>query len=131
VQGQSPPLASMLAAAFAAGAGGGEGGDGLGGRGGEGGAAGSAPGPLPPPPAPGGPPGPGGGPGGGGRAPPRPPLRGPPARALVVDQGQELVGGVGVALLDGRQDARHVTHGRPMPSSPEGGSALRMDARAV
>jgi hypothetical protein len=29
---------------------------------------------------------------------------------LVVDERQELLGGVGVALFDGRQDARHIAH---------------------
>ena len=31
---------------------------------------------------------------------------------LVIDQRQQLRGGVGVALLDGGQDARHFRHGR-------------------
>jgi hypothetical protein len=31
---------------------------------------------------------------------------------LLVDERQELLGGVGVSLLDGRQDARNVAHGR-------------------
>src|SRR5262249_50163780 len=31
---------------------------------------------------------------------------------LVVDQGQELLGGAGVALLDGTQDLRDLAHGR-------------------
>src|SRR5262249_55587337 len=34
------------------------------------------------------------------------------AAQLVVDQWQQLRGGVRVALLDGRQDARHLGHGR-------------------
>src|SRR5262249_45978766 len=38
---------------------------------------------------------------------------------LGVDQGQELFGGAGVALLDGTEEVRHRTHGR----SP-GGEAL-------
>jgi hypothetical protein len=29
---------------------------------------------------------------------------------LLVDEGQELLGGVGIALLDGRQDAGYLTH---------------------
>ena len=37
------------------------------------------------------------------------PLRGQLAQ-LVVDQRQELLGGLRVALLDGREDAGHVVH---------------------
>ena len=33
---------------------------------------------------------------------------------LVVDQRQELLGGLGVAVLDGREDARDVVHRRPV-----------------
>ena len=41
---------------------------------------------------------------------------------LVVDQRQELLGGLGVAVLDGREDARDVVHcrgprGTPLPPS--------------
>jgi hypothetical protein len=32
---------------------------------------------------------------------------------LVIDQRQQLAAGVGIALLDGRQDARHITHAAP------------------
>jgi hypothetical protein len=39
----------------------------------------------------------------------RQPCRGEPAE-LLVDQRQERPGGPGVALLDGREDARHVAH---------------------
>jgi hypothetical protein len=53
--------------------------------------------------------------GGGGKSLPgglaRQPGRGEPAQ-LVVDQGQHLLGGVGVALLDGGQDAGNLTHRR-------------------
>src|SRR5688572_2691446 len=42
------------------------------------------------------------------------PLRGQLAQ-LVVDQGQELLGRVGVAPLDGREDAGHVVHRRRPP----------------
>jgi hypothetical protein len=41
----------------------------------------------------------------------RQPLRGQPAQ-LVVDERQELLGRVGVALVDRGQDARHVGHDR-------------------
>ena len=34
---------------------------------------------------------------------------------LVVDQRQELLGRLGVALLDGREDAGHVAHGHRSP----------------
>ena len=34
---------------------------------------------------------------------------------LVVDQRQELLGGLGVAVLDGREDARDVVHRRGSP----------------
>jgi hypothetical protein len=34
---------------------------------------------------------------------------------LVVDQGQELLGRLAVALLDRREDAGHVIHGREPP----------------
>jgi hypothetical protein len=39
------------------------------------------------------------------------PLRGELAQ-LVLDQRQELLGGVRIAVLDGGQDARYVTHWR-------------------
>ena len=34
---------------------------------------------------------------------------------FLVDQGQELLGRLGVALLDGFEDARHVVHSRGPP----------------
>ena len=44
----------------------------------------------------------------------RQPLGGELAQ-LVVDQRQEPLGRLGVALLDGREDAGHVVHGRRPP----------------
>src|SRR5262249_25957643 len=47
-------------------------------------------------------------------------LRQPPGgelAQLVVDQGQEGLGGPGVALLDGREDARDIVHRRGPPGS--------------
>ena len=35
---------------------------------------------------------------------------------FVVDQGQELLGGLRVALLDGREDLRHISHGQSLLS---------------
>ena len=35
---------------------------------------------------------------------------------FVVDQGQELLGGLRVSLLHGREDLRHIIHGQsPLP----------------
>src|SRR6516164_4021701 len=45
---------------------------------------------------------------------------------LIVNQRQELGGGLGIALLDGRQDARDFVHRRPpeweSPGGPFGGT---------
>ena len=52
------------------------------------------------------------------------PLRGQLAQ-LVVDQRQQLLGGLRVALLDGREDAGHVIHRRrrPGPSARDAAAA--------
>ena len=37
---------------------------------------------------------------------------------LVIDEGQELLGRLGVTLLDGREDARDVVHRGARPTTP-------------
>src|SRR5262249_1477842 len=51
--------------------------------------------------------------------------RGQPAQ-LLVDQRQELAGGVWIALLDGPEDLGHLAHGSPSANSqPRSASPLR------
>ena len=57
----------------------------------------------------------------------RQPLGGQLAQ-LIVDQGQELLGGLRVAGLDGREDARDVVHGGRSAGPESTALALSLDS---
>ena len=50
---------------------------------------------------------------------------------LVVDQRQELLGGLRVAVLDGREDARDVVHRREPPGTSHPAASARTRAPSL